>query len=101
MPANKALALLKLQKYTSAESNCSLALTLDDCYLKAYFHRGTARVKLGKIEEARDDFTVALRLEPGNKSARSELDKLNKESEKRDKREHSIAEGSSSATPKR
>ena len=65
-------------RYTSAESNCSLALTLDDCYLKAYFHRGTARVKLGKIEEARDDFTVALRLEPGNKSARSELDKLNK-----------------------
>ncbi len=65
-------------RYASAESNCSLALTLDDRYLKAYLRRGTARLKLGRIEEARDDFTVALRLEPGNKIARSELNKLNK-----------------------
>ncbi len=65
-------------RYTSAESNCSRALSLDNRYPKAYFRRGMARVKLGKIEEARDDFTDALGLEPGNKSARSELDKLNK-----------------------
>ncbi len=65
-------------RYTSAESNCSLALTLDDRYLKAYLRRGTARLKLGRVKEARDDFTVALRLEPGNKIARSELNKLNK-----------------------
>ncbi len=68
----------RTHRYTSAESDCSLALTLDDRYLKAYLRRGTARLKLGRVDEARDDFTAALRLERGNKIARSELDKLNK-----------------------
>ena len=69
---------LPLHRYGSAESDCSLALTLDGSYLKAFLRRGTARLKLGRPEEAREDFQSALKLEPGNKLARAELDKLNK-----------------------
>ena len=45
--------LLEILRYAAAESDCSMALALDDCYLKAYLRRGTARLRLGKTEEAR------------------------------------------------
>ena len=40
-------------RYEDAEKDCCLALALDDSYVKAYFRRATARVKLGKLEEAK------------------------------------------------
>ena len=42
-----------LYRYGDAERDCSLALALDDTYVKAYFRRATARVKLGKLKEAK------------------------------------------------
>ena len=42
-----------LFSYEEAESDCSLALALDDGYIKAYYRRATARVKLGKLEDAK------------------------------------------------
>lgn len=39
-------------RYAAAESDCSMALVLDDSYVKAYLRRGTARAKLGKLAEA-------------------------------------------------
>lgn len=45
--------LLEILRYAAAESDCSIVLALDDRYLKAYLRRGTARLKLGKTDEAR------------------------------------------------
>ena len=79
--------------YGEAEKDCSLALALDDSYIKAYYRRATARVKLGKLEDAKLgtpndiptygwcygtiillDYESILRLEPGNKQAKAELE---------------------------
>ncbi|KAL3977458.1 cell adhesion molecule-related/down-regulated by oncogenes [Sarotherodon galilaeus] len=76
LPANRAMAYLKLEKFKEAEEDCSKAIFLDSTYSKAFARRGTARVALGKLEEARQDFQQLLKLEPGNKQALNELQKL-------------------------
>ncbi|XP_061570331.1 RNA polymerase II-associated protein 3 [Cololabis saira] len=76
LPANRAMAYLKLEKYREAEEDCSTAIYLDSTYCKALARRGTARVALGKLEEAKQDFQQLLKLEPGNKQALNELQKL-------------------------
>lgn len=79
LPANRAMALLKLEKFAEAEADCSQAISLDNTYSKAFARRGTARLCLGKMMEAKEDFEIVLRLEPGNKQAISEVGKINKE----------------------
>ncbi|XP_047431459.1 RNA polymerase II-associated protein 3 [Mugil cephalus] len=76
LPANRAMAFLKLEKYKEAEEDCTKAISLDGTYSKAFARRGTARVALGKLEEAKQDFQQLLKLEPGNKQALNELQKL-------------------------
>ncbi|XP_044042426.1 RNA polymerase II-associated protein 3 [Siniperca chuatsi] len=76
LPANRAMAFLKLEKYKEAEEDCTKAIFLDRTYSKAFARRATARVALGKLEEARQDFQEVLKLEPGNKQALNELQKL-------------------------
>ncbi|XP_069556181.1 RNA polymerase II-associated protein 3 [Brachyistius frenatus] len=76
LPANRAMAFLKLDNYKEAEEDCTKAISLDDTYSKAFARRGTARVALGKLEEAKQDFQQVLKLEPGNKQALNELQKL-------------------------
>lgn len=39
--------------YAEAEKDCSLSLALDDSYVKAYYRRATARVKLQKQDDAK------------------------------------------------
>lgn len=46
-------------RYAAAESDCSLAIALDDSYVKAYLRRGTARTKLGKLKEAKEGQSVS------------------------------------------
>ncbi|XP_039249953.2 RNA polymerase II-associated protein 3-like [Styela clava] len=75
-PANRAMAYLKLKKYAETEADCTLALSLDPTYTKAYLRRGTARVALAKLSSARKDFMDALKLEPGNGQASNEIKKL-------------------------
>ncbi|XP_069760259.1 RNA polymerase II-associated protein 3 isoform X2 [Narcine bancroftii] len=79
LPANRAMAFLKLEKFAEAEADCSQAISLDNTYSKAYARRGTARLGLGKMKEAKEDFEMVLRVEPGNKQALTELGKINKE----------------------
>ncbi|XP_051886414.1 RNA polymerase II-associated protein 3 [Pristis pectinata] len=79
LPANRAMAFLKLEKFAEAEADCSQAILLDNTYSKAFARRGTARLCLGKLKEAKEDFEMVLRLEPGNKQALTELGKINKE----------------------
>ncbi|XP_020490468.1 RNA polymerase II-associated protein 3 isoform X2 [Labrus bergylta] len=76
LPANRAMAFLKLEKFKEAEEDCTKAISLDSTYCKAFARRGTARVALGKLQEAKQDFQELLKLEPGNKQALNELQKL-------------------------
>ncbi|XP_059181867.1 RNA polymerase II-associated protein 3 [Centropristis striata] len=76
LPANRAMAFLKLEKYKEAEEDCTRAISLDKTYSKAFARRATARVALRKLEEAKQDFQEVLKLEPGNKQALNELQKL-------------------------
>ncbi|XP_029317974.1 RNA polymerase II-associated protein 3 isoform X2 [Cottoperca gobio] len=76
LPANRAMAFLKLEKYKEAEEDCTKAVSLDRTYSKAFARRATARVALRKLEEAKQDFQEVLKLEPGNKQALNELQKL-------------------------
>ncbi|KAM9327425.1 RNA polymerase II-associated protein 3 isoform 2-T2 [Pholidichthys leucotaenia] len=76
LPANRAMAYLKLERFKEAENDCTKAIFLDCTYSKAFARRGTARAALGKLEEARQDFQQLLKLEPGNKQALNELQKL-------------------------
>ncbi|TMS02896.1 RNA polymerase II-associated protein 3 [Larimichthys crocea] len=76
LPANRAMAFLKLEKFQEAEEDCTRAIYLDSTYSKAFARRATARVALGKPQEAKQDFQEVLKLEPGNKQALNELQKL-------------------------
>uniref|UniRef100_A0A8C6I7E9 RNA polymerase II-associated protein 3 n=1 Tax=Mus spicilegus TaxID=10103 RepID=A0A8C6I7E9_MUSSI len=79
LPANRAMAYLKIQRYEEAERDCTQAIVLDGSYSKAFARRGTARTFLGKINEAKQDFETVLLLEPGNKQAATELSRIKKE----------------------
>ena len=46
LPANRAMAYLKTENWRPADADCSLALSLDDSYVKAYQRRATARKNL-------------------------------------------------------
>ncbi|XP_053628962.1 RNA polymerase II-associated protein 3 isoform X2 [Cherax quadricarinatus] len=56
LPANRAMAYIKLKKYTAAEADCNKCLKLDAGYIKAYLRRATSRVNLGKKELAIKDY---------------------------------------------
>lgn len=67
-----------IQRFAAAEEDCCASLTLDPLYIKAYLRRGTARLGLEKCEEAKADFEKVLKLEPQNKQASLELEKIRK-----------------------
>ncbi|XP_020569692.1 RNA polymerase II-associated protein 3 isoform X2 [Oryzias latipes] len=79
LPANRAMAFLKLERFKEAEEDCSRAISLDNTYSKAFARRGTARAALRKPLEAKQDFERLLELEPGNKQALNELQRLQRE----------------------
>ena len=82
--ANRAMALLKLQKYGAAITDCDCSIELDQSYTKAYARRATAHLKLGQKTKARDDFKKVLEHEPDNKLAINELNKLEIELQKKE-----------------
>ena len=76
LPANRAMAYLKTESWRQAETDCSLALSLDDAYVKAYQRRATARKNLKDYAKALEDLNHVLLLEPNNKQAKSEIGEL-------------------------
>lgn len=86
LPANRAMAYIKLEKYEAAESDCNRCLKYDATYIKAYLRRGTARLKLQKLKLAAADFRKVLEMEPWNKDAKRELEKL--ETGRKEKQNH-------------
>lgn len=53
-------------------------MKLDPSFVKAYHRRGTARSNTGKLEQALDDFKKVLSIEPHNKAALQEFERLSK-----------------------
>ncbi|KAG0198749.1 RNA polymerase II-associated protein 3 [Mortierella sp. GBA30] len=76
LPINRAMALLKLEKYPEVERDCTLGLHLDSRNVKALWRRGIARRSLGRPDEARKDFELALTIDPSNRAVKEELNKL-------------------------
>ena len=58
--------------------DCTIALSLDPLYTKAYLRRGTARMGLQKFSTAKEDYERVLSLEPQNKKAKSDLEIIEK-----------------------
>lgn len=77
--ANRAMAYLKIKRFKEAESDCTEALGLDDCYIKAYSRRATARKELGKLDTSIEDAEFALRLEPQNQELKKQYADLKQE----------------------
>ena len=57
---------------------CTMAITLDPLYVKAYLRRAAARVGLQHLAPALEDYRRVLQLEPTNKQARTEIERLEK-----------------------
>ncbi|KAI7851023.1 hypothetical protein BDC45DRAFT_572395 [Circinella umbellata] len=73
---NRAMAYLKILKFKEAEQDCTSALKLHPKNLKAAWRRGVARRGLNQLDDARQDFEMALKIEPGNKVVLEELKNL-------------------------
>ena len=69
---------LKMGKMEEVEKDCTEALEMDGKYVKAYLRRAKARMILGSFLEAAMDYEEALRLEPTNREARSEMANMQK-----------------------
>jgi len=65
-------------RFAAAELDCSIALSLDPLYTKAYLRRGAARLGLAKYVEAKADCERVLQLEPNNKKAKTDLEQIEK-----------------------
>ncbi|KAF9980511.1 hypothetical protein BGZ75_008346 [Mortierella antarctica] len=76
LPINRAMALLKLERYSEVERDCTLGLTLDSRNVKALWRRGIARRFMGNLDAAVLDFELALKIDPSNKAVKEELSKL-------------------------
>ena len=63
-------------RYGAAELDCTAAVAMDPTYVKAYSRRGTARLALRQFKEAKEDFVQVLKLEPNNKQAKAETEKI-------------------------
>jgi tetratricopeptide (TPR) repeat protein len=63
---NAAAAMIDLGFIREAEAACSEVLSTDRKNAKALFRRGKARMAIGRIEEALEDFEAAARAAPGD-----------------------------------
>ena len=78
LPTNRAMAYLENENWRRAEADCTLALSLDDCYVKAYQKRATARTNLKEYAKALEDLNHVLLLKPNNnnKQTKSKIEEL-------------------------
>lgn len=65
-------------RYAAAEMDCMTALTLDPLYVKAYLRLGSAQFFMKKLQKAKETFEKVLQLEPQNKQAKLEIEKIEK-----------------------
>ena len=67
-----------LLRYAAAEMDCMTALTFDPLYVKAYLRLGSAQFFMKKLQKAKETFEKVLQLEPQNKQAKLEIEKIEK-----------------------
>jgi len=79
--ANRAQCQLFEQRYGACEADCTLAIQLDQNYLKAYYRRALARIEMNKIDQARQDLEYIISREPSNTDAKNKLNEVNKNDE--------------------
>jgi len=75
--ANRAAAYMQMQELEKCADDCTMAVTLDPSYVKAYIRLASATQKLGRTEEAKENANRALELEPENESAKKILASVN------------------------
>jgi tetratricopeptide (TPR) repeat protein len=75
-PLNRAACRIKLKCFSSAETDCSSALSMDPSNYKAFFRRGVSKVGQGRYEQAKRDFEEVLKLQKHNPAALKELKEL-------------------------
>merc|ERR1719336_2158633 len=73
---NMAACYLKTQDHHKCVDACTKALAADAPSSKAYFRRGQAHLELRNLDEAKEDFEQAKRLEPGDQAVERELRRL-------------------------
>ncbi|KAF9946202.1 hypothetical protein BGZ70_003335, partial [Mortierella alpina] len=92
LPINRAMALLKLERYSEVERDCTLGLTLDSRNVKALWRRGIARRFMGNLGGAVMDLELALKTDPSNKAVKEELSKLQQPDSAAKKSAQSVSE---------
>lgn len=70
---NRAMALLKLERWQEALTDCEAVLSSDAGNVKAMLRRGQALRQLGNADGARAAYEDVLKVQPKNKEAESAL----------------------------
>uniref|UniRef100_A0A8D0DT44 FKBP prolyl isomerase like n=1 Tax=Salvator merianae TaxID=96440 RepID=A0A8D0DT44_SALMN len=84
--ANLAACQLRLRQPANAACNCSKTLALQPANTKALFRRGLAYDAMNDLEGAAQDLKGVLQVEPGNRAARRELERVTERIRARDAR---------------
>lgn len=79
---NQAACQLKQSAWADARLCCEKALDIDSKCVKALFRRGQAFCGMAEFDRARTDIQAAIKLEPGNADLPKELDRIQKEETK-------------------
>ncbi|XP_053235317.1 FK506-binding protein-like [Podarcis raffonei] len=74
--ANLAACQLRLHQPANAACNCTKTLALQPANTKALFRRGLAHDAMNDLEGAAQDLKGVLQVEPGNRAARRELERV-------------------------
>mmetsp|Transcript_53309 Transcript_53309/g.133828 ORF Transcript_53309/g.133828 Transcript_53309/m.133828 type:complete len:290 (+) Transcript_53309:73-942(+) len=75
---NSALCQIQLGEYRSAILSCEKALDIDEGNPKAWYRRGSAKLRLHEYKEAIEDFEASLRLSPDDASIKTNLARARK-----------------------
>lgn len=75
---NRSAARLKLEQYGFAITDATEALERNPSYIKAYYRRGGAYFALCKYKEAKKDYTLIVKMLPGDKNAALKLKECDK-----------------------
>jgi RNA polymerase II-associated protein 3 len=73
---NRAMALLKLDRFSEAEADCTRAILYDRTNEKAFYRRAMARKGHDDIDGAVQDLKHLVKIAPSNRIAKAELAKL-------------------------
>lgn len=74
---NMSACQAKMDNHQAVIRNCSEALLLDPKNVKGLYRRGYAYAQVSQLDEAKDDLSQAVQLDPSNRAIAKELEKVN------------------------